>query len=158
ARGTERHRRRRLRQERHAHHRAALLIDRDQAACTEHARKFADERAYFRLVAQILSKQNHRSDAVAAQERALVRLERLAADADHPQLAGMELGAHLTAPSMPRMKNRCVKKKTTSAGAMVRIAPAAITRVELPKVPESSRMPTASGISSLLVSTTLGHR
>ena len=38
---------------------------------------------------------------------------------------------------MPRMKKRCVKKNTISAGAIVRTAPAAMTRVELPNVPDS---------------------
>src|SRR5262249_42321320 len=136
--------------------RAAFLVERDQRTGPHHVAQPARQGANGILVAEVVAEQDDRSNRVPPEELRLCIVERLARNADHDESARCD--RHLTAPSMPRMKNRCAKKNTMSAGAIVSTAPAAITRVELPNVPDNSRMPTASGIRSLFVSTTLGHR
>ena len=98
-------------------------------------------------VPKIVAEQDDCANAVATQKCGLLPGKHLAVDIDHHEFAPDDkrpptfpatrrrpspLHAnrprHLIAPSIPRMKNRCVKKKTINAGATVRTAPTAITR------------------------------
>src|SRR5882672_2784039 len=159
-RGPQRHRRGSLRQKGRTNDGAAFLIECNQCLRSEHGTQLRSQLLDLAFGAQVLAEQAHGTDVVAPQEFSRGSTQLPAFDIDHHQSARMKWRAHrhLIAPSMPRMNKRCVKKNTISTGSTVRIAPAATTRVELPKVPDSSRMPTASGIKSLLVNTTLGHR
>ena len=91
ARGAERHRRRRLRQEGHANHRAALLVEADQGVLAHRLAQVGGELAHFGFAAEVPAEQAHRADVVLAQKRRLLGIEARALDVDHHKLTGMNV-------------------------------------------------------------------
>ena len=87
----KRHRGGRLRQERRAHDGAAFLVDADQRRGPHRFAQRGRERAYILFSAEVVAKQHDGSNVMTTQERCLRIVERLPPDADHDELARMEI-------------------------------------------------------------------
>ncbi len=92
--GAQRHRGGRLRQEGGAHHRAAFLVDADQAVRAHDLAQVAGELAHLGLAAEVAAEQADRAHVVAAQELRGRGIERRARDVDHHEMARMEGNGH----------------------------------------------------------------
>ena len=89
--GSKRHRGGRLRQERHAHDGAAFLVDADQCPWPHRLAQLGRERAHILFSAEVVAKEHDGSNVMTTQECRLRIVERLPPDADHDELARMEI-------------------------------------------------------------------